>query len=305
MTTEELYAELLGGLSAELVLSPDLPDETAETTLKALWHAAAGKPCSAARALGIDLPELRDEQVVALRDAVDRRLAGVPLMQITGRVEFMGLELLFEPNVCLVRPETEILGRYAVNVLSNCLSRQRDPLMIDIGCGSGNLSCGIAKKIPKLRVYSVDTLKSCVELTKRNVGYCGLEDRICVSHGDLFAPLKELDLRGAVDVVVCNPPYISSARLKTDRSHLLEHEPHEALDGGAYGFSVHQRLIKEAPEFLMPGGWLLFEFGAGQHRQVQSLFERSKAFDLVEFATDAHGAERVGAGRRTISPGIH
>ena len=304
MTAEKLYTELLGRLSAGLALSPDLPDETVETTLRALWHTAVGKPCSAARALRTDLPELRDEQVGALRNAVDNRLAGIPLMQITGRVEFMGLELLFEPNVCLVRPETEILGRHAVKVLLNCLTRQRNPLMIDIGCGSGNLSCGIASKIPKLRVYSVDTLKSCVELTKRNIRYCGLEGRIVVSQGDLFAPLKELDIRGAVDVVVCNPPYISSARLKTDRSHLLEHEPHEALDGGTYGFAVHQRLIKEAPEFLMPGGWLVFEFGAGQHRQVQSLFARSKTFDLVEFATDAHGVERVGAGRRTISPGI-
>jgi release factor glutamine methyltransferase len=219
-------------------------------------------------------------------------------MQITGRVEFMGIELLFDPSVCLVRPETEILGWRAVDALSKCLAGKREPVMIDIGCGSGNLSCGIAQQIPRLHVYSVDKLESCVELTKRNVRHCGLEDRIMVSQGDLFAPLKELNLKEAVDVVVCNPPYISSARLETDRSHLLDHEPREALDGGAYGFSMHQRLIKEAPEFLKAGGWLLFEFGAGQHRQVQSLFRRSKAFDLVEFATDAQGVERVGAGRR-------
>ena len=296
MIMEELYAELLSSL-ADLALSADLPDETLETTLKALWHAAAGDPCSAARAARMDLPKLGDEQVASLREAVGKRLAGIPLMQIAGRAEFMGIELLFQPSVCLVRPETEILGRRAVDVLSKCLGGQRSPLMIDIGCGSGNLSCGIAQKIPRLRVYSVDVLKSCVELTRSNVRHCGLEDRIVVSQGDLFAPLKELELKKAVDVVVCNPPYISSVRLEADRSHLLDHEPREALDGGAYGFSVHQRLIKEAPEFLMPGGWLLFEFGAGQSRQVRSLFQRSKAFDLVEFAADAHGVERVAAGR--------
>jgi len=301
MSGEDLYTQLFSQLSAGVRLSPDLPDETAETTLKALWHTAAGNPCSAARASSTSLEELREEQVATLRQMIDKRLGGIPLMQLTGRAEFMGIELLFEPSIFLVRPETEILGRRVVDVLSSCPERPTGPVMIDIGCGSGNLSCGIAQKVPGLRVYAVDVLQSCVELTKRNVSHCGLEDRIVVAQGDLFAPLKGLGLEQAVDVVVCNPPYISSARLKSDRLYLLDHEPREAFDGGAYGFAVHQRLIKEAPEFLRPGGWLLFEFGAGQHRQIRSLFERSKAFDQVEFVCDAQGVERVGAGRRATA----
>jgi release factor glutamine methyltransferase len=298
MGGEALFGEWLGKLSTGLVLSPDLPDETIETTLKALWHAAAGTPCSATRAATMCLPDLTDEQADCLARMVAKRMQGVPLMQITGRVDFMGLELLFEPSVFLVRPETEIVGRLAADLLSR--SATTTPVMVDIGCGSGNLSCGIASKVPGLRIFAVDVLSSCAELTKRNVRHCGLDDRVVVSQGDLFAPLAGFDLKQLVDIVVCNPPYISSTRLKTDRSYLLDHEPREAFDGGAYGFAVHQRLIKEAPEFLRPGGWLAFEFGAGQRRQIQSLFERSRAFDHIEFATDAQGVERAGAGRRRV-----
>ncbi len=299
MNLQEQYEQWFRKLSADLVLSPDLRDETVETTLKALWHTAAGKPCSAARACATSLEDLNNEQTATLAKMVGTRLQGTPLMQITGRVEFMGLELLFEPSVCLVRRETEILARRALELLSVSSQGQPTQTMVDVGCGSGNLSCGIAQGIPGLRVHAIDILPACVELTRRNLHRCGLADRGKVAQGDLFGPLEGLALENSVDMVVCNPPYISSPRLESDRSHLVAHEPREALDGGPYGFAVHQRLIKQAPTYLRPGGWLLFEFGAGQRRQIQSLFSRTKAFDQVEFASDADGIERVGIARRS------
>jgi len=298
MSTSPLFDDLLEDLTSSLVLSPDLPDETMKTTLEALWHAAAGNPCSATRASQRELEELQDDQISTLRALVGRRLSGIPLMQLTGRVNFMDTELLFEPPTFLVRQETEILGNCAVDLLTNRIVEKEHPCMIDVCCGSGNLSCGIARKLPKLRVHAVDILESGVALTTRNVRNCSLMDRVSVLKGDLFEPLKQCGITRSVDLVVCNPPYISSVRLKSDRSYLLDHEPREAFDGGVYGFSMHQRLIKESPEFLKPGGWLLFEFGAGQRKQVQTLFERSKAYDLLEFVPDCQGIDRVGIGRR-------
>src|SRR5205823_4377766 len=106
------------------------------------------------------------------------------------------------------------------------------------GCGSGNLSCAIATHVPGARVWSSDILDACVALTRRNVARHGLDARVTVTQGDLFAPLAAFGLEGTVDAVVMNPPYIASVRLEKDRAELLNGEPREAFDGGPYGISM-------------------------------------------------------------------
>jgi methylase of polypeptide subunit release factors len=95
-----------------------------------------------------------------------------------------------------------------------------------------------------------------------------------------------------------NPPYISTGRLEGDRAHLLDGEPREAFDGGPYGISIHQRLAAEAPAFLKPGGWLAFEFGGGQERQVLALMTRARAYGPVELVNDAEGRPRVACAQK-------
>ena len=289
MKTTSLYMKLSNELRAKLELPVDLPDETVESTLNALWLTAAGYPCSARNAATSSLPELTSDAETKLRDLMKKRLDGTPLMHLTGFSHFMGLELAFSPNVCFIRPETEILGNCAVSFLQN----REAPIMIDVGCGSGNLTCGIAGAINTLQVYAVDILASSVSLTRRNIEICKLSNSISVFEGDAFEPLRPLDLEGKVDAVICNPPYIASSRIKGDRAHLLSHEPVEALDGGPFGFKMHQRLIKEAPLFLKTKGALIFEFGAGQHQQVQKLFERSSLYESIEFGHDDNGQPRI------------
>ena len=289
METNELFNSLLDKITQELTLSPELPDETMESTLRALWLTASGCPCSAKHATTVALPELSESQERVLRGLLSRRINGIPLMHITKRAHFMGLELEFDTDVFIIRPETEILGKAAVE----CLNNRGDPVMIDVGCGGGNLTCGIAAAIPDLSVYAVDILQSCVDLTNRNVVHCNVGNRVTVLLGDLFNPLEKMQCEGSIDAVVCNPPYISSARLKGDRSYLLDHEPIEAFDGGPFGFAMHQRLLKESLRFLKPGGALLFEFGAGQHKQVQTLVNRVGGYETVDFLFDRDGVARV------------
>ena len=289
MKTTPLYTALFNELKEKLILPVDLPDETVESTLNALWLTAAGHPCSAKKATISSLPELTNDAETKLRELTTKRLEGTPLMHLTGFSHFMGLELAFNPNVCFIRPETEILGNCAVSFLQNLDA----PIMIDVGCGSGNLTCGVAAAINTLRVYAVDILTSSVSLTRKNIDLCKLSNSISVFEGDAFEPLRSLDLEGKVDAVICNPPYIASSRIKGDRAHLLAHEPVEALDGGPFGFKMHQRLIREAPFFLRDKGVLMSEFGAGQHQQVQKLFERSGLYESVEFGHDDNGQPRV------------
>ncbi|WP_244514762.1 HemK/PrmC family methyltransferase [Ensifer sp. LCM 4579] len=203
---------------------------------------------------------------------------------------FMEIELELAPDVLVPREETELLGRSAVAILRD---REGPATVVDMCCGSGNLALAIAAEVPSARVWGADLTDSTVALARRNAARLSLQDRVSIRQGDLFAALSGEYLEGAVDMIVCNPPYISTARLEGDSAHLLETEPREAFDGGPYGISIHQRLIREAGAFLKPGGWLLFEFGEGQDRQAAALLARTKAYEAVRFAEDAAGKPRV------------
>jgi len=210
-----------------------------------------------------------------------------------GRARFMGVDLEVAPGALVPREETELLGRTALDVLRGLA----EPHFIDMCCGSGNLVCGIAAALPSARAWASDLTDGTVSLARRNVSRLGLQDRVSVAQGDLFGGLSGVE---PVDAVVCNPPYISTARLGKDRASLLENEPREAFDGGPYGLTIHQRVLKEALPFVKAGGWLLFEMGEGQHRQLTMLFARVKAWGEVQLVNDANGAPRVAyAQRRT------
>ncbi|MBZ7925284.1 peptide chain release factor N(5)-glutamine methyltransferase [Ensifer adhaerens] len=207
----------------------------------------------------------------------------------------MGVELELAPDVLVPREETELLGRKAVSVLAD---RPAAPTVIDMCCGSGNLALGIANEVPSARVWGADLTDSTVALARRNVDRLQTGTRVSIRQGDLFGAFEGDNLEGTVDMIVCNPPYISTGRLEGDRAHLLESEPREAFDGGPYGISIHQRLIRDAVAFLKPGGWLLFEFGEGQDRQAAALLSRIKTYEPVTFATDRDGKPRVAIVRK-------
>ena len=120
------------------------------------------------------------------------------------------------------------------------------------------MDCALGTHAPidwsNAHVWAADLTGPCVETAKRNASALGLQSRVTVVQGDLFAALAGLQLEGTVDVIVCNPPYISTGRLAADRASLLKHEPREAFDAGPYGLAIHQRVVKAAPVFLKPGG---------------------------------------------------
>jgi release factor glutamine methyltransferase len=235
-----------------------------------------------------------DCQGLALEWA-ERRAAGAPLGLVIGRQRFLGIDLLAKEDVLAPREETEILGNEVLALLRD-LSREdpeRELRMIDMGCGSGNLACAAAVAVPKTRVWASDITASCVDLTRTNVAHLALQNRIQVTQGDLFAPLAARGLEGTMDLVVMNPPYIPSTSLANSHAGLLQHEPREAFDGGPYGISILTRLLQEAPPFLKGGGYLLFEFGLGQARMVQSLVEKKNFYTGLRFALDTNGEARA------------
>jgi release factor glutamine methyltransferase len=197
---------------------------------------------------------------------------------------FMDVDLEVAAGALVPRAETELLGQTAVTIIQTRGEGQR---AIDMCCGAGNLACGVAATIGDVQIWASDLTNETVQLAQRNVDRLGLSSRVQVHQGDLFMGLAGLGLEGTIDVIICNPPYISTSRLAGDRAYLLDHEPREAFDGGPYGLSIHQRVIKEGLPFLKPDGWLLFEIGLGQEKQLEQLFRRSKVYTTVEFVHDA------------------
>lgn len=224
--------------------------------------------------------------------------AEAPAAYLSGRQTFMGVELLAAPGALVPRAETELLGGTALETLQRLLAIGVHPLVVDMCCGSGNLACALASRVPEARLWAADLTDGCVTLTRRNVEHLALGSRVTVCQGDLFAAVGGQGLEGRLDMIVCNPPYISTGRLAKDRANLLEHEPREAFDGGPYGISIQQRVIRDAPAFLKSGASLLFEIGLGQERQVQGLFERSGAYQDIRIVANAEGQPRVLGARK-------
>jgi release factor glutamine methyltransferase len=234
----------------------------------------------------------------AARAMAERRASGAPLAYVIGHEIFMGIDIIVGEGALAPREETELLGYTALEAIRT--SGSAAPRVIDMCCGSGNLACAIAHHFPTVRVWASDLTDGCINVAQRNVKHADVFERVVVAQGDLFAGLAGFGLEGLIDVVVCNPPYISQSKLATERAELLAHEPREAFDGGPYGISIQQRVVKEALPFLRPGGTLLFEIGLGQERQVKMLFDRAKEYEDVQLVTNAAGEVRVVSGRKRV-----
>jgi release factor glutamine methyltransferase len=295
MKESPLYRELSARLESDAQFLPDKPEENVHSTLQALWHAASGSACSSERAVTSQLRELNASQQATLREMVDRRIGGVPLSHLTGRQQFMGLEMLAGPQALVPRAETELLARIAIGLAT---AGSAPLLVIDVCTGSGNVALAIAHHVARARVHAADLSEEAVELARRNASHLGLATRVEFRAGDLLAPFDTPEFAGAVDLLTCNPPYISSAKVKQMPGEISGHEPSLAFDGGPFGVSILMRLLNDAPRLLRGGGWLAFEVGLGQGPAMAKRLKGNPAFDEVHSHSDAKGDVRAIAARR-------
>ena len=287
------FSDLLQEVQRFWTALPDKPEETPERLLSALWSTACGAPVSVDRAREDGLPTLDDASLERLRGLLERKKAGVPLAHLTERQTFLGLELLAGPEALIPRKETEILGRAALAKVG-CMAKKRGALrVVDVCTGSGNLALAYAYYEPQAMVYASDLSPDAVALARRNVDFTGLAGRVVLRLGDLLEPFESAEFLGRCDFLSCNPPYISTAKVKEMHPEISRHEPEAAFNGGVYGVSILAKLIKQAPRFLRPGGWLAFEVGLGQGAGFARQLEKNPAFVGVETYADAGGDIRA------------
>ena len=296
-----LYRELLSRLERDLEVLPDKPDETPRNTLDCLWALVAGQRLALSQVATAEMVELDPAGQERLRQLVELRLANAPLAHLTGRQDFMGLVLLASQAALVPRRETELLGWSALAKIAS--TGVAAPLVVDLCTGCGNLALAMAIHAPQARVWGSDLSPEAVELARENARFVGRPDVTFVA-GDLAEPFDNPDFTGRVDVVTCNPPYISSVKVDGMHAEISEHEPRLAFDGGPFGIKVLLRLLKDAPRLLKPGGWLLFEVGLGQGGPMHKRLAGLPAFAEVESIRDAKGDIRVLAARRSAIAGV-
>lgn len=234
------------------------------------------------------LSETDEKRFFAL---VDQRAARRPLQHLTGTQAFWRHEFLVTPDVLIPRPETEVLVETALALIRG----RRAPVVVDVGTGSGCVALSIAAERPDAAVYAIDVSPAALAVARENARRLGLEGRVEMREGDALVPVA--DLRGRIDLVASNPPYVDPAELPTLSPEVRDHEPRAALLAPEPPYGIYRRLAVEACRALRPGGHLLVEVGAGMAETVAHAFGEAGLADVAT-RPDLAGIPRVVSGRR-------
>ena len=231
---------------------------------------------------------LDPEQEQLFRALIERRALGEPLQYITGQQEFFGLNFEVNRAVLIPRPESELIVEETIRLVGT--SDWNEPLIVDVGTGSGCLAIAIARELPAARVVAIDISDAALEVAKRNTALNGMEGRIEFVVGDLLGPFQD-----QACVIVSNPPYVTREEMDDLQREVRDWEPRSALTDEADGLSLHRRLIREAVDHLRWDGYLICEIGYRHAEAARDLFVApdSSPWEPPRFLTDLQGIERT------------
>jgi release factor glutamine methyltransferase len=240
----------------------DDPRATAETLLASVLGTGRNDLYVADRGL-------TSEQAKAFGRALCRRCEGTPVQHLTGEIGFRRLMLTVRPGVFVPRPETEGLVERALALVAG----RKAPVVVDVGTGTGAVALAVKDERGDSRVFATDRSEEAATLARENAERLGLDVEVVI--GDLFDGLPA-GVRGSVDLVVSNPPYVTPS----DYASLpveVRADPPEALIGG---IEVYARLFARSAEWLRPGGAVAFEIGETQGGDVREEAERAGLVDV-------------------------
>jgi release factor glutamine methyltransferase len=222
-------------------------------------------------------PPVSDEIVARFRQLVNCRLGGEPLQYLEGTVQFGPLELKADARALIPRPETEGLWELVVAILRGI----DKPVIVDLCTGGGNLALACKHEYPDGRVVGVDISAEAIELARENA------DRVSLGvefvRGDLFDAVPG-DLRGRVDLIVSNPPYVGAGEVANLPTDVRDYEPHTALIGGPDGTEILARIAAGSGEWLRSGGFIACEIGETQADECLRLFAGFEPHVKVDLA---------------------
>jgi release factor glutamine methyltransferase len=253
-----------------------------------------------AHLLGTERSRLAMVEEVASADAgeydalIARRAAREPLQHLTGTAHFRHVSVAVGPGVFVPRPETELLAGWAVE---RALELEA-PVVVDLATGSGAIALAVADEAPHATVHALELDPASHAWAERNLAGTGIDLR----RGDLATAFP--DLEGAVDVVVCNPPYIPLEAWESVVAEARDHDPHLALFSGADGLDAIRALEQRAAALLRPGGVVGAEHADVQGESAPAVFAASGRWSDVRDHTDLAGRPRYLTARAVGPPRV-
>lgn len=233
-----------------------------------------------------DLP-LKEDELASFRNLIRRRAKRVPVAYLTGHREFMSLDFQVTENVLIPRPETELLVE---EVIKYCGEQElKEPNIVDVGTGSGAIAVSLGYYLEGAKVLGIDISEEALEVARNNIKSHNLSERVKVVQGDLLKPLIRLN-KDNVDVVISNPPYISSEEME-DLPPEVKQEPALALDGGKRGLLFYEKILPQAAEVMKPGGLLALEIGNNQAESIKKM--SGPLWKEINLVKDYAGHDRV------------
>jgi release factor glutamine methyltransferase len=255
--------------------------------------------CAALECQRVDLyvdPDriVASEIILRLEEMLSKRLADEPLQYILGETEFYGLRIKCDRRALIPRPETEFVVSKAID----CLEHLDRLYILDLACGTGCIGIALAMNLPQASITAVDISEDAISLAKENAMRHNLITRFRFAAGDMFSAIGN---HGTLyDAVVCNPPYIRVGEWEMLQRQIRDFEPKRALLSGEDGLDFIRLMLKQVSEFLVPGGYLIFEIGQGQADKVRQLITETGTLQFIETVQDYAAIERVVVARRTI-----
>jgi release factor glutamine methyltransferase len=221
---------------------------------------------------------LRYEPLVARRERRE------PVPYILGTREFWGLDFEVGPDVLIPRPETELIVEETLALVG----KDSRPLIVDLGTGSGCLAIALAREVPGARVIATDLSAHALNVARRNAARHEVFDRVTFLETSFLEGIEE-----PVDVIVSNPPYVPLVCEPALTPEIRDYEPRLAVFGGEDGSEGLRSVLEAAAAKLVPGGWLVMEFGYGQDTLVSSLVDATAGIELVRIRHDLQDIPRT------------
>lgn len=232
----------------------------------------------------LTLKEISDDAVKKIDTIVDKRCLGVPYAYLTGYKEFMKLNFKVNENVLIPREDTEILVQKAIEILDKIEDEKN---VLDMCTGSGCIAVSITKYSNNVKMFAIDISEQALEVAKENAILNNVN--ITLLKSDLF---NGVDKDKKFNMIVSNPPYIKKSVINSLDKEVKEHEPILALDGGEDGLDFYRIISQNAKDYLLEKGYLIFEIGFDQAREVVKILE-DNGYKNIEVLKDFSNNDRV------------
>ena len=228
-----------------------------------------------------------DEQCVQMEQYVGRLLAGEPIAYVLGEWDFYGMRLYVNEHVLIPRDDTCAVTELAIK---KALFLGEDPRILDICTGTGCIGLAVANRVKDARVTLADISQEALAVAKKNIQKQKLNARVCAVTADALQ--KPPAFLGKFDLIVSNPPYITTDEMQQLPESVKDYEPHIALHGGFDGLDFYRSIIENYTSSLKPNGYLCFEFGMGQGDDICELLEKN-GYTILERTRDYNDRERA------------